>query len=383
MLTTEKTIQQIIDENRTTVKTPYYLLDEARLVKNLEKIAYVRQRSGAKSVLALKCFSTWSMFDLMKPYMDGTTSSSLYEARLGHEKFGKEVHAYSVVYSEEDIRGVLPFATKIIFNSVSQLKRFQPLIPSTPMGLRVNPGVSHSDFDLADPARKCSRLGVIRHDEIESVSDAISGVMFHCNCENADFDKFCALLDHISKTFGPLLKKLKWVSLGGGVAFTKEGYPLDAFADLLADFAKRFDVQVYLEPGEATITRSGFLVTQVQDIVHNDMDIAIVDAAVETHMLDLLIYRTDAKIENSPASGHPYMVAGRTCLAGDVFGTYSFEKPLQVGSLIPFADAAGYTMVKKNWFNGVPMPSIVIRRLDGRLDVVKQFSYDDYRDSLS
>src|ERR1017187_6429509 len=168
VLTAEKSIQEFAEENRASLKTPYYLPDESRLVKNLEKIKYVRERAGAKSVLALKCFSTWSVFDLMRPYMDGTTSSSLYEARLGHEKFGKEVHAYSVVFSDEDIKGVLPFATKIIFNSISQLKRYYPKVKDTPLGLQINPGVSHSDFDLADPARPCCRLGAIDTKEIQS-----------------------------------------------------------------------------------------------------------------------------------------------------------------------------------------------------------------------
>ena len=383
MITAEKSIQEFAEEHKTSLQTPYYLIDESRLLKNLEKIKHIRERSGAKSVLALKCFSTWSVFDLMRPYMDGTTSSSLYEARLGHEKFGKEVHAYSVVFSDEDIQGVLAFATKIIFNSVSQLKRFYPQVKGTPIGLRVNPGVSHSDFDLADPARKCSRLGATDSKEIDEVSSLLSGVMFHCNCENDNFEEFSRLLDHIAEQYGPLLKTLKWVSLGGGISFTQDDYPLDAFCGKLADFAKAFGVQVYLEPGEAAITRSGYLVTQVLDVVHNHMDIAIVDAAVETHMLDLLIYRTDAKIEAAPQMGHRYMVAGRTCLAGDVFGTYHFAEKLEVGSLIPFADAAGYTMVKKNWFNGVPMPSIVVRRLDGGVEVVKTFSYQDYLTSLS
>jgi len=383
LITAEKSIQEFADENRALLKTPYYLIDESRLLKNLEAIKYIRDHSGAKSVLALKCFSTWSVFDLMRQYMDGTTSSSLYEARLGHEKFGKEVHAYSVVFSDEDIKGVVPIATKIIFNSISQLKRYYPQVKGTPIGLRVNPGVSHSDFDLADPARKCSRLGATDAKDIEEVSGLLSGVMFHCNCENDNFEKFCVLLDHIASHYAPLLKKLKWVSLGGGIYFTKDGYPLDAFCEKLTAFSKQFDVQVYLEPGEAAITRSGFLVTQVLDIVHNQMDIAIVDAAVETHMLDLLIYRTDAKIEAAPKEGHRYMIAGRTCLAGDVFGTYYFSEKLQVGSLVPFADAAGYTMVKKNWFNGVPMPAIVVRRLDGKVEIVKSFGYDDYKGSLS
>jgi len=383
MMTAEKTISDIAQENKNSLATAYYLIDESRLLKNLEKIARVRDRSGAKSVLALKCFSTWSVFDLMREYMDGTTSSSLYEARLGAEKFGKEVHAYSVAFSEEDVKAVQKFATKIIFNSVSQLRAFVPLVKGIPVGLRINPGVSHSHFDLADPARRHSRLGAHNGKEIMDVANHLSGAMFHCQCENDDLASFTKILDRIGTAYGPLLKKLKWVSLGGGIYFTKDGYPLDAFCGKLSEFSEKFDVQVYLEPGEAAITQSGFLVTKVLDVVRNDMDIAIVDAAVETHMLDLLIYRTDAKMENLPKAGHKVMVAGRTCLAGDVFGTYKFKEKPKVGDLIALSDAAGYTMVKKNWFNGVPMPSIVVRRLNGRMELVKTFSYEDYLGNLS
>lgn len=383
MLTAEKSIPEIIQEHRSALQTPYYLLDESRLLKNLERIKYVRERAGAKFVLALKCFSTWSVFELMREYLDGTTSSSLFEARLGHEKFGKEVHAYSVAFSDDDVESVRRFATKIIFNSVSQLNRFAPKVKNIPVGLRVNPGVSHSHFDLADPARRYSRLGESNMEAIMNAAGAINGVMFHCNCENNEIESFSKILDHIGNKFGPLLQKLDWVSLGGGIYFTQDDYPLDAFCDRLSEFSKKFGVQIYLEPGETAVTRSGFLVTEVLDVIHNEIDVAVVDAAVEPHMLDLLIYRTDAKIESQPDKGFKYMVAGRTCLAGDIFGTYTFSEKLQVGSLIPFADAAGYTMVKKNWFNGVPMPSIVVRRLDGRVETIKRFTYEDYLTQLS
>ncbi len=383
MLTTEKSIRDFIEENRASLETPYYLIDEAALQRNLKRIAQVKERSGARSVLALKCFSTWAVFDLMREYMDGTTSSSPFEARLGAEKFGKEVHAYSVAFSDKDLEGVRRYATKIIFNSISQLERFAAKAGKIPVGLRINPGVSFSEFDLADPARKYSRLGVRNRADIMAVAGRLSGAMFHCQCENGDFDKFSAILDHIAANFGPLLRKLEWVSLGGGMYFTQDGYPLDAFCQRLSAFAQDFGVQVYLEPGETAITRAGYLITQVLDVVHNEMDIAVVDAGVETHMLDLLIYRTDAKIDLPKKDGFTYMVAGRTCLAGDVFGTYAFPDKLHVGSLIPIADAAGYTLVKKNWFNGVPMPAIVVRRLDGRVEVIKRFAYDDYLASLS
>ncbi len=384
-MTKENSIQNFV-EAHPELQTPYYLIDETLLLKNMRKMRYVHEKSGAKSVLALKCFSTWSVFPLMSQYMDGTTSSSLFEARLGHEKFGKETHAYSVAWSESEVREVRSFATKIIFNSVSQLKQFNEIAQGIPLGLRINPGVSYSHHTLSDPARAYSRLGALDANEIEAVSNLISGVMFHVNCENDDLDAFVNILETIGERYGALLQKLEWVTLGGGIYFTKEGYPIDAFCDTIAAFSKKYDVQIYLEPGESSITRCGYLVTSVLDIVHNDIDIAIVDAAANAHMPDLLTYQTPAKMDapiDGPLATHEYQIAGRTCLAGDIFGTYKFPAKLHVGSLVPIADAAGYTMVQKTWFNGVPMPSIVVKRLDGKIDVVRQFSYDEYRDGLS
>ena len=380
----DTSIQSVIEGARGTFRTPYYLIDETRLLRNLKKVEALRTRAGVKSVLALKCFATWSAFDLMRPYLDGTTASSLYEARLGAERFGKEVHAYSVAFTDEELAAVRQYASRIIFNSVSQLERFAPTVTGLPLGLRINPGISYSHFDLADPARPHCRLGATDHGEINRAAALISGVMFHCNCENGDLDAFRGILAHIGREFGPLLEQMQWVSLGGGIAFTGDDYRFDGLCDTLAEFASRFGVQIYLEPGSSAVARAGYLVTQVLDIVHNDGDVAIVDAALEAHMLDFLTYRMEARIEGLPQAGnHRYTVAGRSCLAGDVFGTYFFPEPLGVGSLIAFADAADYTMVKKNWFNGLTMPSIVFRRLDGRLDMVKQFGYDDFVSSLS
>ena len=365
------------------IPTPYYLIDEQRLLRNLQIIQQVRQLSGAKSVLALKCFSTWSVFDLMSQYMDGTTSSSLFEARLGFEKFGKETHAYCVGYSPEDILEVTKFADKIIFNSVSQLDRYYDIAKSVKIGLRVNPGISYSHFDLADPARKHSRLGVVDKAELAKQIHRLSGLLFHYNCENDDVETFCQQLDMIADCYGDILKQLQWVSLGGGLYFTKEGYPVEKFSQKLAEFAREFDVQIYLEPGESAITGCAELVTSVVDLVHNDGDIAIVDASVEGHMLDLLIYRLSAKVDSGHDGNYKYMVAGRSCLAGDVFGTFQFKNKLEIGSEIKFADAAGYTMVKKNWFNGLQMPAIAVRRLDGTVEVIRKFSYTDFINSLS
>lgn len=365
------------------IETPYYFIDERKLLRNLKKIQYVRDHSGAKSVLALKCFSTWSVFGLMRKYMDGTTSSSLYEARLGHEKFGKETHAYCVGYSEDDIRQVRKFSDKIIFNSASQLRRFRGLVKGKILGLRANPGISYSHFDLADPARKHSRLGVSDINEVRAALPYISGLMFHFNCENDDVAAFERDIKRISAKYCDILERLEWVSFGGGLYFTKDGYPLDRFCRILKDFRTRFGVQVYLEPGESSITRSAELVTTVQDVVRNGIDIAIVDASTEAHMLDLLIYRTPAKLESAGKGPHKYMVAGRSCLAGDVFGTYRFNRKLAPGSTIRISDAAGYSMVKKNWFNGLQMPSIAVKRLNGKIELIRRFTYKDFIENLS
>ena len=362
--------------------TPYYCINEARLLKNLKRIQQVREQAGARSVLALKCFSTWPVFGLMRRYMDGTTSSSLYEARLGYEEFGKEVHAYSVAFAEEEIDELCTISDKIIFNSVSQLRQFAGKTEHLARGLRLNPQVSYSHFDLADPARQYSRLGLIDAPSSE-IRELISGAMLHYNCENADFENFSLLLDQIGERCKELFHHLDWLSLGGGLYFTHDDYPLEKFIGKLKAFSERFNLQLYLEPGEAAITESTALVTTVLDIVHNERDIAIVDSSIEAHALDLLIYREKARIEGGVENGaFQYIIAGKSCLAGDIFGEYRTDVALRPGDQIRFADAGGYTMVKMNWFNGLKMPSIVVQRLDGRCETVKTFSYHDFKQNF-
>ncbi|MDR1952621.1 MAG: carboxynorspermidine decarboxylase [Elusimicrobiota bacterium] len=368
------------------IRTPYYLIDEKALLKNMKRIEYVRRKCGAKSLLALKCFSLWNVFDLMSKYMDGTTSSSLFEAKLGYEKFGRETHAFSAAYSRGDIDEIKGFADKIIFNSISQLKKYYPLIKSNKekknisLGIRVNPSVSYSHFDLADPARKYSRLGEIDIEKVKSVLNKISGVMLHYNCENGDFAAFDKMLNFISKKYKDVFNKIQWVSLGGGISFTNDSYPLDKFCGALKKFSDDFGVEVYLEPGEAAITQSAKLITSVLDIVVNIKKTAVVDASVEPHMLDLLIYRQSAKLDEK-AGENEYIIAGRSCLAGDIFGAYKIKRKLSIGSIVKFSDAAGYTMVKKNWFNGLQMPSIAVKRLNGKIEIVREFDYKDFKQS--
>lgn len=364
------------------LQTPYYLIDKSKLLSNMQKIAYVREQSGAKTLLALKCFATWSVFDLMSQYMDGTTSSSLYEVKLGKLKFGGETHAYSVAYSDDEIAEVLAHSDKIIFNSIGQLQRFAEASASHVRGLRLNPQVSSSEFIIADPSRPFSRLGEWDADKVMGVIDQISGFMIHNNCENSDFDLFDRMLGQIEERFGSLLERVEWVSLGGGIHFTGEGYPLDRFCARLRAFSEKYGVQVYLEPGEAAITMSTSLEVSVLDTLYNGKQLAIVDSSIEAHMLDLLIYRQSAKME--PCDGpHSYMVCGKSCLAGDIFGEFQFDRELVVGDRLSFIDAAGYTMVKKNWFNGVKMPSIAVRELDGQIELVREFGFDDFVNGLS
>lgn len=364
------------------IKTPYYLIDKSKLLRNMEKIAYLREHSGAKALLALKCFATWSVFDLMGQYMDGTTSSSLYEVKLGKLKFGGETHAYSVAYADDEIEEVLAHSDKIIFNSIGQLQRFAEASAGHVRGLRLNPQVSSSDWLIADPARPFSRLGEWDAQKIEQMIDQVSGFMIHNNCENSDFELFDSMLTQIEERFGSLLERVEWVSLGGGIHFTGEGYPLDRLCARLKAFAERYGVQVYLEPGEAAITNSTSLEVTVLDTLYNGKQLAIVDSSIEAHMLDLLIYRESAKM--APCDGpHEYMVCGKSCLAGDIFGEFRFDRELQIGDRLSFIDAAGYTMVKKNWFNGVKMPSIAVRQLNGDVELVREFGYNDFESGLS
>ncbi|HEY9280699.1 MAG TPA: carboxynorspermidine decarboxylase [Eoetvoesiella sp.] len=364
------------------IQTPYYLIDKTALLGNLQTIDYIRKHSGAKVLLALKCFAAWSVFDLLNKHMDGTTSSSLYEVKLGNQKFGGETHAYSVAFADHEIEEAVAHCDKIIFNSISQFERFKSFSNGKPKGLRLNPGISCASFDLADPARAFSRLGEGDPARIMSIIDDLDGVMIHNNCENNDFANFDDLLNQIEQRYGQILQQLSWVSLGGGISFTSPGYPVDAFCERLRRFAQTYGIQVYLEPGEATVRHTTTLEVSVLDTGFNGKNLAVVDSSTEAHMLDLLIYRETAPIGDN-VGDHHYMICGKTCLAGDIFGEARFDAPLQIGDRISIGDAGGYTMVKKNWFNGIHMPAIAIKELDGSVHRVREFSFADYVSSLS
>ncbi|OCH15192.1 carboxynorspermidine decarboxylase [Aliivibrio sp. 1S128] len=371
--------------NKNNLKTPYFMIDEKKLVANLEVAKRLKELSGVKLVLALKCFSTWGIFSIIKPYLDGTTSSGPYEVKLGNETFGGETHAYSVGYSEDDVKEVVDICDKMIFNSQSQLAAYRHLVEGkASIGLRLNPGVSYAGQDLANPAREFSRLGVQADHLAPQVLESINGVMFHMNCENKDVDAFSSLLEAISDKFGAYLDKLEWVSLGGGVFFTWPDYDVEKLALVLKTFSERHGVQLYLEPGEAIITKTADLVVSVVDIVENGKKTAIVDSATEAHRLDTLIYNEPASVLESSENGkYNYVIGSCSCLAGDQFCETQFEQPLEIGQKLHLLDSAGYTMVKLNWFNGLKMPSIYCERANGQIEKMNEFSYNDFKRSLS
>jgi carboxynorspermidine decarboxylase len=364
-------------------ETPYFLIRERDLLSNLAKIDALRRTSGTKVLLALKCFSTWGVFPILRGGLDGTVASSPYEARLGAETFGGETQIYSPGYSQADIRDVEAFADKVVFNSISQWERFRRLLsPAVPLGIRVNPEVSYSRSPLADPARRGSRLGV-RLDQWEA-HDAIdvSGVMLHVNCDNDDFWAVSHILDVVSERFAKVLEPMQWVSLGGGVLFTADGYPLEQFGERLAQFADRHNVQLYLEPGEAVVSGTTDLVVTVLDVVETagGLSAAVVDAGAEAHRLDTLIYDEPARVAGDVPNGpNGYAITGRSCLAGDQFGTAHFDEPLRVGDTVHLLNSGGYSMVKANWFNGLRMPSVYCERVDGRLQLVSHAGYEEFR----
>lgn len=365
--------------------TPYFMIDEAKLIRNLEIAKQLKERSGVKLVLALKCFSTWGVFDMMKPYLDGTTSSGPYEVTLGYETFGGETHAYSVGYSEEDVKDVADICDKIIFNSQSQLTAYRHLVEGkASIGVRLNPGVSYAGQDLANPARPYSRLGIQIDHIDEQMFTSIDGIMFHMNCENKSPEAFLEQLDAVSERFGHYLDQLDWVSFGGGVFFTWPGYDIEKLAAGLKAFAEKHQVQIYMEPGEAIITNTTDLVVTVVDIVENEMKTAIVDSATEAHRLDTLIYDEPASIREASDTGrYDYVIGSCSCLAGDQFCVAKFDQPLQIGQRLHVMDSAGYTMVKLNWFNGLKMPAIYCQRTDGEIEQLNAFGYDDFKRMLS
>jgi carboxynorspermidine decarboxylase len=373
----------------STLPSPCWLLEEEKLQKNLELISDIKQQSGAKVLLALKGYALWKSFPLIKPYLDGCCASGLHEAKLADETFSKEVHTYSPAFKEEEIEEIATISHHLVFNSPAQFHRFsvqaKKINPSLSLGLRVNPEYSESPKEIYNPCGLYSRLGTTLENMDESVLALCDGLHFHALCEQ-DSDALENVLKNFEEKFGSYIPKMKWINFGGGHHITRKGYDTQKLIQLIKDFKEKYDVEVYLEPGEAIGWETGPLITTVLDIVHNGMDIAILDSSAEAHMPDTIImpYRADVRdADEAGKKAHTYRLAGNTCLAGDIMGDYSFDVPLKIGDKVIFEDQMHYTMVKATTFNGVKLPSIAIQRKDGTVEVVREFGYEDFKHRLS
>lgn len=369
--------------------SPAFVVDERLLERNLKLLKSVQDRTNCDILLALKGFSMWSTFPMARNYLAGITSSSLFEARLGFEEFGKEVHAYAPAYAEHEIDEYLTYVDHIVFNSFDQLNKYKDKVlnheKNISIGLRVNPGYSEVETPLYDPCYINSRLGIpvesFRPDEL----DGVEGIHFHAMCEQGA-EVLERILVHFEEKYGEYLHQMKWINFGGGHHITKPGYNVELLVSLINRIQETYGVKVILEPGEAIALNTGYLVATVLDIVQNGMELAIVDSSATCHMPDTLEMPYRAHIIGSGQpneKAYTYRLGGMTCLAGDIIGDYSFDEPLQAGDKLVFTDMAHYTMVKTHMFNGVNLPSICTYNEQDGVKVIRTFQYEDYRNRLS
>ena len=369
-----------------SMATPVYFLDETLIEENMRILRYVKDRTGCKILHALKAYAAFATFPTMRRYLDGICASGLNEARLGYEEFKKEVHTFGAAYREKEIRQILKHSDSIIFNSFYQLQQYGNTARKrgVEIGLRVNPGHSEVDADMYNPCASYSRLGIIRDifsEEFPKYKELVDGLHFHAMCEQ-NSDVLGRILKTFERLYGQYVKGLKWVNFGGGHHITRDDYDLELLIRLINSFKQKYGVQVYLEPGEASVYSAGVLVSSVLDIVANRMEIAVLDASAETHMPDVLLmpYRPHIMKSAGPnEKKYTYRLAGPSCLAGDVIGDYSFDEPLKRGDKLVFSDMALYSIVKSTTFNGINLPDISIIGHGGKIKTARRFGYQDYK----
>ena len=369
--------------------SPCYVCEEKLLEKNLKLLKKIKDKTGVKILVALKGFAMFSTFGLVKKYLDGACASGLYEARLSFEELGLETHTYSPAYKE--IKKIAKLSNHLVFNSFNMVQKFakkaKKINPQISLGVRINPQISASPTDLYNPCAPYSRFGITKKEFQEEIFDyGIEGFHIHALCEQGS-KEFEIVLKEFEKKFGNYFKNLKWINFGGGHHITKKGYDVKRLIKILNNFKAKYPhIQTYLEPGEAIGWQTGVLVATVLDIVHNEMDIAILDTSAEAHMPDTLAmpYRANIRGATLPyKKKYTYKIAGNTCLSGDIMGDYSFDKPLRVGDRVVFEDQIHYTFVKNTTFNGIKLPSLAIWTKDNHLKVIKNFGYKDFKNRLS
>lgn len=370
------------------LKTPCYVTDENLLLHNLKILDHVRKETGCKILLAQKAFSMYSVYPLLSKFLDGTTASGLFEAKLGREEFIGEVHVFSPAYKQAEMEQLLKISDHIVFNSFRQWAKYRNLVKGCgrdiSCGIRVNPEYSEIETEIYNPCAENSRLGITKDQFDESMLDGIEGLHFHTMCEQGA-ETLKRTLPYFEEKFGKYLYGMKWVNFGGGHHITRDDYNVDLLIECIKYISAKYNVQVYLEPGEAVALNAGFLVTEVLDVGKNGMNLAVVDTSAACHMPDVLEMPYRPLIIDSGQAGekpYTYRLGGPTCLAGDIIGDYSFDKPLKEGDRLVFTDMAIYSMVKNNTFNGMPLPSIYLHTLDGELKLIKEFGYDDFKKRL-
>jgi len=367
--------------------TPCYIIDEARLIHNLEILKGVQDRTGAKILLAQKAFSCYHVYPLIAQYISGTACSGLFEAKLGYEEMGKENHVFSAAYRESEIDEIISCCGHIIFNSFSQLDRYRDrvLAAGKKIGLRINPEYSTQEgHEIYDPCSPVSRLGITRRNFREDDLDGVSGLHFHTLCEQ-NSDDLESTLNAIEEKFGDILPKMEWINFGGGHHITRDDYDIPRLERCIKRMQEKYGLEVFLEPGEAVALNAGWLVTEVLDLTENDMPIAILDTSAACHMPDVLEMPYRPPLVDSGRAGEKeftYRLGSQTCLAGDSIGEYSFDKPLNIGDRLVFGDMAIYSMVKNNTFNGMPLPEIILMKKDGTFQQLRKFGYSDFRERL-
>ena len=370
------------------VPTPAYVIDEAKLVNNLEILKSVQERTGCKVLLAQKAFSMYATYPLISQYLAGTTASGLYEAKLGREEFGGEVHVFAPAFKDADLEEILEIADHIVFNSERQLRKHVDKCRAVgvSVGLRINPECStQGDHALYDPCAAGSRFGVRIDQFSEDLLDLVDGLHFHTLCEQ-NSDDLKTTLDAVEAKFGPYLHRIKWLNMGGGHHVTREDYVLDLLISSIQHMQETYGLEVYIEPGEAIALNAGYLVTEVLDIFENGIETLVLDASATCHMPDVLEMPYRPPLRHGFEAGekaYTYRLSSNTCLTGDIIGDYSFEKPVEIGDKLYFEDMAIYSFVKNNTFNGIGLPSLVLMDKTGDCRIVKSFGYEDFKGRLS
>lgn len=372
-------------KNISSLPTPCYVIDEKALIGNLEKLKYVEQKTGCHVLLAQKAFSAYHVYPLISEYISGTTSSGIFEARLAHEEMGnKQIHVYAPAFKDDDMDELLKICGHIVFNSFSQWKHFRKKAlahKNVEFGLRVNPEYSEIETDIYNPCFTNSRLGITLENFEENELEGISGLHFHTMCEQ-NSDTLERTLKAVEEKFGKYLYNMKWLNFGGGHHITRPDYDIEKLISCINYMQEKYDLDIYIEPGEAVALNAGYLAASVLDIIKNNMNIAILDTSAACHMPDVLEmpYRPFIIGSDKPdILPYTYRLGAPTCLAGDIIGDYSFPAPLNIGDKLIFTDMAIYSMVKNNTFNGMPLPDIYLLKTDGTTKLLKKFGYSDFK----